>query len=88
MRWYSLPKHITREDVKIILWHLNNVINYYGYATLSDFHDLVGSKVVNPDDDNKIWRSLEGARVSLIRRKGRYRIKLPDFIEIPKKVRR
>ena len=81
MKWYNLNKNISRKDAKLILKYMQEIIDRYGCVTLADFYDLKGSKLAVYTDNKKIWRSLTGARVSLIRRKGRYRIKLPAFEE-------
>ena len=81
MKWYKLKKDISRKEAKIILKYMQEIIDRYGFVTLADFYDLIDNRVVYTDT-KKIWRSLTGARVSLIkRRKGVYRIKLPAFEE-------
>lgn len=82
MKWYYISKDISRYEAKQILKYMSRIIYKYGYVSLADFYDLVGSKVHKYTDYRKGWRSLIGAKVSLIRRHGRYRIKLPDFYEI------
>lgn len=82
MKWYNLNKNISRKDAKLILNYMYEIIDKYGFVTLADFYDLTGGKVVCYTDDKKVWRSLTGARVSLIRREGRHRIKLPAFVEM------
>lgn len=81
MKWYKLKKDISRKEAKIILKYMQEIIDRYGFVTLADFYDLIDNRTVYTDT-KKIWRSLTGARVSLIkRRKGGYRIKLPAFEE-------
>ena len=82
MKWYSLKRDISRKDAKLILKYMQDIIDRYTMVTLADFYDLVDSRVVRYSDNKKIWRSLTGARVSLIRWHGRYRIKLPNFEEM------
>lgn len=82
MKWFNLKKCISRKEAKQILKYMQEIIDGYGYVTLADFYDLEGSKVAVYTDNKKMWSSLTGARVSLMRRKGRYRIKLPDFVEM------
>ena len=81
VRFY-LRKGITRTEAKLILKYMQDVIDRYGLVTLADFHDLAGSKTVVYAADKKIWRSLKGARVSLLRINGHYRITLPVFESI------
>ena len=82
MKWFNLKKDISRRDAKLILKYMQEIIDRYGFVTLADFYDLEGSDLAVYTDNKKIWRSLTGARVSLIRRKGMYRIKLPAFEEM------
>ena len=82
MEWYNLSKDISRKEAKQILKYMSEIIDRYGYVSLADFYDLKGSKVCKYTDNKKVWRSLTGAEVSLIRRHGRHRIKLPAFDEI------
>ena len=81
MKWFKLKKDISRKEAKLILKYMQEIIDRYGLVTLADFYDLIDIRAVYTDN-KKIWRSLTGARVSLIRRKGGYRIKLPAFEEI------
>lgn len=82
MKWFNLKKDISRKEAKLILKYMQEIIDRYGFVTLADFYDVEGSNVAVYTDNKKGWRSLAGARVSLIRRKGRYRIKLPAFEEM------
>lgn len=82
MRWYNLGKYIDRRMAKMILKAMQETIDEYGYVTLADFYDLIDSRIAAYTDERKGWRSLIGARVSLVKRKGRYRIKLPALEEM------
>lgn len=81
MKWFNLEKDISRKEAKLILKYMQEIIDRYSLVTLADFYDLIGHRSVYTDH-KKVWRSLAGVRVSLIRRKGRYRIKLPSFEEM------
>ena len=81
MKWFNLRKDISKMEAKLILKYMQEIIDRYGYVTLADFYDLIDRRSVYTDN-KKGWYSLTRARVSLIRKKGRYRIKLPDFVEM------
>lgn len=81
MKWFSLKRDISREEAKLILKYMQEIIDRYGNVTLADFYDLIDIRCVYTDT-KKGWRSLTGTRVSLMRRKGSYRIKLPDLVDI------
>ena len=82
MKWYKLKRNISRKEAKLILKYMREIIDEYGFVTLADFYDLIDVRNVAYTDVQKVWCSLSGARVSLIRIKGNYRIKLPDFVEM------
>lgn len=81
MKWYNLPKDVSRKEAQLILKYMQDIIDVYGYVTLADFYDLCGSKVSFYKDTKKKLHRLTGAKVSLMRKEGRYRILLPDFVE-------
>ncbi len=80
MEWINLGKAISRKEGKQILMYMKEIIDRYGYVTFADFLDLVGSKKAVYTDNRKGWRSLKGARISLFKKYGTYRIKLPESI--------
>lgn len=82
MKWYKLRKDTSRKEAKQILVYMKDIIDSYGYATLADFYDLEDYTKVVWTDNTEGWYSLRGARVSLIRIGGAYRIKLPDLEEV------
>lgn len=82
MKWFNLKRGMSRREARLILVYMKEIIDRYGFVTLADFYDLVDSKIAVYTDNKKGWRLLTGARVSLIRRKGMYRIKLPDLVDI------
>lgn len=83
MQWFNLKKDVSRKEAKLILKRMREILDYYWTVTLADFYDLTDSKVAVYTDNKKGWHSLTGARVSLIRKGGRYRIKLPIPTELP-----
>lgn len=82
MKWFNLSKDISRKDAKEILRYMREIIDRYGFVTLADFYDLIGSEKAVYTDHKKGWRMLTRAKVSLIRRKGMYKIELPDFVDV------
>ena len=78
MKCWFLRKDISRKQAKLILKDMQSILDRYGFVTVADFYDLVGS-TPRYADIKKVWRSLKGARVSMMRKEGRYRMKLPDF---------
>lgn len=75
-------KDVSRKEAKMILKYMQEVIDKYGFVTLADFYDLADFRKCSYRAHKKGWRSLTGARISLIKRKGNYRIKLPNFEEL------
>lgn len=81
LRWYKLRKKYSRREAKLVLTCMQEVIDKYGWVTLSDFFDLVDYKSTYLDNKTG-WRSLNGSRVSLIRYHGSYWIGLPRSEDI------
>ena len=75
--WYKLRKDYSRKEAKLVLICMREIIDRYGYATLSDFYDLVEHKLSTYLDTKTGWYSLKKSRVSLIRWNGAYWIGLP-----------
>ena len=76
MAWYFMNKSISRKEAKDILNAMRELIDRYGFVTLAEFYELMGSNSCYLDN-HRGWRSLSNARVSLTRRHGNYRMKLP-----------
>lgn len=81
MTWYIMGKSISRKEAKDILNCMREIIDRYGFVTLADFYDLTDKRSCYLDL-KKGWYSLSKARVSLVRRHGNYRMKLPALEEI------
>ena len=82
MKWFNLTKDTSRKEAKLILKYMQEIIDAYGYVTLADFYDLTDSKKALWLDNTEGWRSLQGSKVSLIRKNGVYRIKLPALEQV------
>lgn len=79
MKWHKLRKDTSRKEAKQILVYMQDIIDRYGVVTLADFYDLEDYTKAVYLDNKYGWHSLRGARVSLIRIGGAYRMKLPDL---------
>lgn len=78
---FKLNRCISRKEANKILTFMMEIIGAFGYATIADLHDLIDYRSVYTD--NKYgWRSLKGARVSLIRKDRRYQLILPNPEEV------
>lgn len=82
MEWLDLPKDASRREAKFIKKCMQEIIDNYGYVTLADFYALSRNKAAVYTDNKKGWYTLAGSRVSLIKRKGRYRLKLPSLVDL------
>lgn len=80
--WYKLSKKFSRREAKLVLACMQEVIDKYGYVTLSDFYDLVDYKLYTYLSNKVRWCSLNGSRVSLIKHDGSYWIGLPHSEDI------
>lgn len=76
---YDLPRNYSKKDAKNILKFMNEIIDEYGFVSVSDFYDFIGSPEGTYLDNKKGWRSLFGSKISMLKRRGRYRIIFPDF---------
>lgn len=79
MLWVDLRDDVSRKEAKAILNGMRLIVAKHGFVSLADFHDLEGSRAVCKTDNQMVCESLDGSKVSLFKRGGRHRIKLPEF---------
>ena len=79
MYWFDMRDDVSRKEAKAILNCMRLIIAKHGFVSLADFHDLEGSRTVCKADAQMVCESLDGSKVSLFKRGGRYYIKLPEF---------
>ena len=72
---------MTRRGAMLILMYMNDIIARYGYVTVADYYDLIGSKIIKYTDDQKGWRSLRGAKIKQVDL-FTYKIVLPEPVKI------
>ena len=76
MTEYYLHSNMSRAEGKLVLKCMREIINRYGYVTVSDLHDLIDIQSLYIHSRSG-WRSLKGARVTLLRKHNKYRLILP-----------
>lgn len=65
----------TRNDAQIVLEDLRGLINAYGFATVSDYYDLIGAETQFTHSKYG-WYSLNTAQISNYR--GKFTLRLPE----------
>ena len=71
-----LPRKMSRIEGKNVLKCMQEILDRYGSVTVTDLFDLIDVPSVYTDNKSG-WYSLKGARVSLLRKDGAYRLILP-----------
>lgn len=72
-------RDISRADD--VIEHMKEIIELYGYVTVSDFYDLV-EITTNKTDDNRGWVTLEPSKG--IKHKGGFKVVFPEPVDLSK----